>query len=310
MELSIVTTLYNSEKFIPHFIEKFVLILKDIGINKNEYEIIMVNDGSPDSSLKVAVEFKQKYSDVNIKILDLSRNFGHHNAFFSGISEAKGNYVFLIDSDMEVEPNCLKIFYNKIKSDENIDVVYGYLPNRKSTINEKLSDMFWVLINKLSNTNIPRNITTERIFSRVYVDALCKVGDFNLFLGGLFYWVGFNQVGIPLERSKKRAKSNYNLRRKLDLFINAVTSFSSFPLFIIFYLSIIFCFISGIYLLFIILRKLFYPETVLIGFSSLSVFIVFIGSLIVFCISIIGLYIAKIYDQTKNRPRFIIKKIY
>lgn len=307
MELSIVSTLYNSEEFVPELLNKLITCIESMGISRNNYEIILVNDGSPDRSLNIAIEEKMKYRDVNIKIIDLSKNFGHHNAFLAGIEFTKGDYVFLIDSDMEVSPDYLPVFYEEIKNNPDIDVVYGYLEKR--SINDYASVLFWWLFRKLSHLNIKLNMTTERIMNRNYVNGLLQIGDYNLFLGGLFEWVGFNQKGILVTRKFNRKVSNYNFSNKLKLFINAITSFTSYPLYLLFNLSIWIITLSLMYILYIVIKKIIYPQTILIGFTSIIASMYLIGGILLFSISLIGLYIDKIFNQVKNRPRFIIKKI-
>lgn len=310
MELSIVSTLYNSEKFIPELLKQLINTVKEMGISENNYEIILVDDGSPDNSLQVAINEKKKYPDVNITILELSKNFGHHNAFFAGFEIAKGNYTFLIDSDMDVGVSVLKVFFQKIKQDPSIDVVYGVIIKRSNTLSDKISEWFWILFNKISNINLPINITTERIFNKKYRESLCKVGDYNLFLGGLYHWVGFNMCPVPVTRKSNRTQTNYNLKKKANLFINAITSFSSYPLLLMFNFGLIFILLSGTYLSILIFRKIMHPQTLLMGFTSIASLILFVGSTIIFCLSIIGLYIEKIYNQVKNRPRYIIRNKY
>ncbi|MEM4313264.1 MAG: glycosyltransferase family 2 protein [Thermoplasmata archaeon] len=310
MELSIVSTLYNSEKFIPELLAQLIKIVKEIGIDETNYEIILVDDGSPDNSLEVAINEKKKYPNVNITIIELSRNFGHHNAFFAGFEIAKGYYTFLIDSDMDVDVSVLKIFFRKIKEEPSLDVVYGVITKRDNTISDKISKLFWKLFNKFSNINLPANITTERIFNQKYRESLCRLGDYNLFLGGLYHWVGFNMHSVQVIRKSNRIRSNYNLKKKVNLFINAITSFSSYPLILMFNFSLIFILISGIYLSILFVRKIIYPETIIMGFTSIVSLISFFGSIIVFCLSIIGLYIEKIYNQVKNRPRYIVRNIF
>ncbi|MEW6772622.1 MAG: glycosyltransferase family 2 protein [Bacteroidota bacterium] len=308
MKLSIVSTLYNSEKFIPKLIEELTKVVEEIGIDKRDYEIILVDDGSPDNSLKVALEEKKKYKDVNIIILELSRNFGHHKAFWAGISKSIGEYVFLIDSDMDVHPSYLKSFYSEILNQEDVDVVYGVLKDRK--LIKTTSNLFWKFFNYVSDVPVPLNITTERIMNRNYVNALLSLNDFNLFIGGLYYWVGFHQKSIEVRRISNRKKSNYVLTKRIHLFIEALTSFTSYPIWLILRLSLYLNVASIIYLFYLIIRKILYPETILLGYASIGALLVFFGSLIIFIICFIGIYIEKIFNQVKQRPRYIVRKEY
>lgn len=306
MQLSVVSTLYNSAPFIPQLLSRLIAVIEELNIK--EYEIILVNDGSPDESLKVALEERQKYPDKFIKIIQLSRNFGHHNAIVAGLRESRGDLVFLIDSDMDVDPEVLLVFHDYLSRNPHVDVVYGYIPQRKRA--DYISNIFWKIFKSMSKLNIRENPTTERLMRREYVDKLLQMGDYNLFLGGMFAWVGFDQVGIPVHRKSKRLRSNYNTIRKLSLFINAITSFTSYPLYLFFYFSIGVVSISFIYIVYIVVNKLLYPEKVLIGFSSIMASIYLMGGLLLLFISIVGLYVHKIFSQVQNRPLYIIKKIY
>ena len=200
MKLSVVSTLYQSKVFLDKFlieIEKAIQLIQIV-----DYELIFVNDGSPDNSLQYLITLKkEKYP--KIKIIDLSRNFGHHYSIQAGLIEAKGDLVFLIDNDLETHPNVLVNFYKTIKEDKSLDVVYGFQEVRKGNFIERvLGGLFWILINKLSDTKIPHNILTERLMTKEYVKALLRLNDANLFLGGMMYWVGFNQKGISIEKGQ------------------------------------------------------------------------------------------------------------
>lgn len=312
-EISVVTTLYNSAPFLKEFLHQTILTLKDIGFQS--YEIILVNDGSPDHSLNLALDLKRNvYKNENIKIIDLSRNFGHHYAALCGLEHSKGNIVFFIDSDLEVLPSSLKLFYEKfleVKEKDDIDVVYGYQSKRIGKWSEKYSaQLFWKLFNFLSNIKVPENILSERLMTRRYVDALIQMKDRNVFLGGMFYWVGFKQIGIDITRQKKREKSNYSLIRKIALFINAITSFSAYPLYLLFWIGIFIFFITTLIILFLIIRKLFFPNTILIGYTSITVLLLHIEGLIILVGSVLGLYLAKLFNQSLERPIYIVKDIY
>lgn len=312
-EISVVTTLYNSAPFIEEFLKETLQTIKDIGFQS--YEIILVNDGSPDDSLGIAINLKRTfYKNENIKIIDLSRNFGHHYAALCGLEHSRGNLVFFIDSDLEVPPTTLKLFYEKyleVKEKNDVDVVYGYQSNRIGKWSEKYSaQLFWKLFNFLSNIKVPENILSERLMTKRYVDALLQMNDRNVFLGGMFYWVGFNQIGVDITRQKKREKSNYSLIKKIVLFINAITSFSSYPLYLLFWIGIFMFFTTTLIILFLIIRKIIFPDTILIGYTSITVLLLHIEGLTILVVSILGLYIAKLFNQSLERPKYIVKDIY
>jgi putative glycosyltransferase len=163
MKLSVVTTLYKSKNFLEIFLKEISSAIETLAIEN--FELVFVNDGSPDDSVAYLLERKKDISQI--KIIDLSRNFGHHYAIQAGLNYASGEYVFLIDNDLETPPSILVDFFNEIKKDNTLDVVYGYQEARKGNfIEKKTGSVFWVLINKLSDTKIPHNILTERLITK------------------------------------------------------------------------------------------------------------------------------------------------
>jgi len=250
MKLSIVTSLYCSGDHLKTFCERITKTAEKI---TNNYELILVNDGSPDESLKIALELKNQYHQI--KVLDLSRNFGQHKALMTGISHASGDYIFIIDCDLEEEPELLTLFWEKIKQNNNADVLYGIQRKRKGGWYESLSGyLFYKFFNFLSYIKIPNNLATIRLMKRSYVDALLKFKESELFLGGLFSATGFTQFPVEIDK-KNLSKSTYHNKNKIQLFINSITSFSSDPLILIFYMGLIVTLSSFMGILFILYQK-------------------------------------------------------
>ncbi|KZS41292.1 glycosyl transferase [Aquimarina aggregata] len=306
MKLSIVTTLYKSEGFVQEFYERVHKTTLKI---TEDYEIIFVNDGSPDYSRLKVLEIRDK--DTNVKLVDLSRNFGHHYAIQAGLSISDGDIVFLIDCDLETPPEVLEKLYAVFDNKEKFDVVYAYQEVRKGNWFEQVSgDMFYTFLNALSETLIPRNILTERIMRKKYVDSLLELGDANLFLGGMMYWVGYHQKGIPISKSQRKGKSTYTLKKRISLLINAVASFSAKPLTWLFNFGVIISLLSFVTGGLLILVKMYYGEQIQVGWTSLLVINILILGIISTFLGVIGIYMYKIFKQVQNRPNFIIKKIY
>lgn len=308
MKLSIVSTLYRSKVFLDEFLLHISQAIAQI--NVEEYELIFVNDGSPDDSLQHLVTLKkEKYPQI--KVIDLSRNFGHHYAIQAGLIHAKGEFIFLIDNDLETPPNVLVRFYSEMQKDPNLDVVYGYQKTRKgNTIERVLGSMFWSMINRLSDTKIPHNILTERLMSKAYVKALLSLNDANLFLGGMMYWVGFNQKGIAIEKGQREGASTYSLKKRADLMLQAVTSFSGKPLVYLFYFGLIVSFLSVLLIIYLIVQKIIYVDEVQLGWTSLVAINVLVLGVICTFLGVMGIYVYKIFRQVQGRPNAIIKKIY
>jgi putative glycosyltransferase len=307
MKLSVVTTLYRSKGFLEVFLKEIISAIKIIDIY--DFELIFVNDGSPDDSVKYLLERKKDISQI--KVIDLSRNFGHHYAIQAGLNYASGEYIFLIDNDLETPPSVLVDFYNEIKKDTTLDVVYGFQETRKGNfIEKKAGSIFWVLINKLSDTKIPHNILTERLMTKQYVNELLRLQDVNLFLGGMMHWIGFNQKGLAIKKGLREGASTYSLKKRAELMLQAITSFSGKPLEWLFYSGLIISFFSIIFICFLITKKIIYQNTVEIGWTSIIAINVLILGIISTFLGIIGIYISKIFKQVQSRPNVIIKKIY
>jgi len=307
MELSVVSTLYRSRIFLETFLEE---ILKSVeAIQVKEFELIFVNDGSPDDSLDYLIS--RKADITQISILDLSRNFGHHYAIQAGLTHASGKHIFLIDNDLEAPPSLLIDFYTKLKENPSADVVFGYQEDRKGGFIEKnFGKTFWYLINILSDTRIPHNILTERLMTRQFVTELLRLGDANLFLGGMLHWTGFRQIGVPVKKGTRQGASTYSAFKRTELMLQAITSFSSKPLEWLFYSGVVISFISIFFIIFLVIKKLIYQDLVSIGWTSLIAVNILILGIISTFLGIIGIYISKIFRQVQSRPNFIIRKIY
>lgn len=305
--ISIVTSLYKSYVFLDEFISRTLDSLKFI--NCSDFELIFVNDGSPDDSVDFLLQKQKKIPQI--KIIDLARNFGHHYALQAGLKYAKGDNVFIIDNDLETPPEILIKFHKELTSNKQLDVVYGYQEYRKGALFERISGkLFWNIFNKLSPVKVPANILTERLMTRQYIDSLLALNDSNLFLGGMFYWVGYNQRGIPVKKGLRETKSTYSFSKKINLMLYAITSFSSKPLEWMLKFGIFVSSFSFIFLIVIALNKLLNGNNVQVGWTSLVAAIIFLLGILSTFMGLIGIYVGKIYTQVQGRPNVIIKKIY
>ena len=305
-QLSIVTTLYRSERFLEKFVSQCELAMAEIACDN--YEIVFVNDGSPDNSLAKVLQLKE--SNKHIVAVDLSRNFGHHYAIMAGLNCASGDLVFLIDCDLEVPPTQIPVFYNKFNA-EQCDVVYGVQETRKGSFIERtIGRLFYSFFNNLTDTQIPENLLTERLMSRRYVNELIKLGDKNIFMAGMMQWVGFKQIPITIKKGQREGKSTYTFGKRIALSMQAITSFSSYPLVVLFKFGFFISAISVITGLYFLIYKLINPEIVLSGFTFLIVALLFSVGVIISSLGVLGIYIDKLFNQTKDRPTFIVKDIY
>ncbi len=303
MKLSIVTSLYFSSPYIMEFYERICLAAEKI---TDDYEIILVNDGSPDNSLEVAISLFEK--DKRIKIIDLSKNFGHHKAIMTGLSYSSGDLVFQIDIDLEEEPEILVDFYETfVQSD--VDVVYGVQKKRKGGLFEKISGFFfYTLFNLLSNVKLPHNILMARLMSRRYVNSLLAHQEREVALGGLWQITGYNQIPIYVNKNNK-GSTTYTLYKRISLSLKHITSFSNRPLIFISILGVIIIGLTIIYALYNLYIYTIVGETPS-GFTSIILSIWLLGGLTIFSLGVIAIYLSTVFIETKNRPYTIVRHIY
>jgi putative glycosyltransferase len=305
-ELSIVTTVFKSECYLQEFLRLVEEAISQLGYQS--YEIVFVLDGISDGSKALLLD-KQK-STPQVKIVELSRNFGHHPAMSAGLSFATGDLVFLIDCDLEVSPLVL-VEFAALLQHSGADVVYGVQEVRKGAFIERtMGGYFWKAFNSLSDTKVPLNTVTERLMTRNYVDALLTVGDKNVFLAGMMHWIGYKQIPCIIRKGQRKGESTYTLGKRINLLVEAITSFSEKPLRLLFYLGILVLVVTSFIASVFIIRKLLYPETVLMGFTSVVVVLLFGVGMILSALGLIGIYLSKVFNQVKNRPLYAVRKVY
>lgn len=302
MKLSIVTTLYNTSDFLDEFMDQCMRFLLVLPIDS--YEFIIVDDGSSVEQVNKAKYICSNFS--NIFLVCLSRNFGHHQAMLRGLEQSNGDLVFLIDSDLEEDPGDCLVLFNELKL-SNADLVFGYQEKRRGGVWERISGYsFYFLIQKFMKVDISRNVMTSRLMSRRYVDALLSYPEKQINFAGLSSLVGFKQKMIPLEKLRLR-RTSYSFSRKLKVLVDAITSFSSKPLELIFGAGLLIFSVASTVTSIFLAQWLIYGNSAN-GWVSLIVSIWLLGGLIMLSLGIIGIYISRIFIETKNRPRTIVKE--
>ena len=272
----------------------------------NDYEIILVNDGSPDDALDKAIAAGRR--DSHVVVIDLSRNFGQHKAVMTGMGHARGEYVFLIEIDLEESPGWVVDFHEDLKVSPNADVVYGIQGKRKGGFFERLSGaLFYKVFNLFAQFKMPENHVTARLMTRRYVEALLMHRDRALFLGGVYQQVGFRQIPHGVTKVS-HSETTYTIQRKLLLVVNAMISFSSAPL------SLIFWFGLGVFLfsafIFIWVIYQWWVESIAPGWTSIIASIWAVGGILMLSLGVIGLYLKKVLEEVKDRPYTVIRQIY
>lgn len=304
MKLSIVATLYQSAPYVAEFHRRSTAAA--IELVGDDYEIVLVNDGSPDNSLELAIQLTEQ--DSHVVVVDLSRNFGHHKAMMTGLAQTNGERVFLVDSDLEEEPEWLISFSRKMQT-EGSDVTYGIQSSRKGNFLEKISGyIFYRIFRFLTGISQPNNIVTARLMSRRYVLALLEHKERELNIGGLWIITGFRQTCQVVQKGNT-SQTSYSFSNKLSHLVNAVTSFSSKPLVYIFYTGLL-IFISAVFFILKLIYQFFFVAAPPSGYTSVIASIWLFSGLIIFSLGVQGIYISKIFTEVKQRPYTIIRSVY
>jgi putative glycosyltransferase len=304
MILSIVTSLYNSAPYIEEFYGRVLAQIQSLPV---DYEIVFVDDGSPDNALDVAVKIADR--DPHVSVVELSKNFGHHKAMMTGLSQARGDLVFLIDVDLEEPPEILGDFYREL-TEKSVDIVFGIQQQRHGTWFQRTSgEAFYHLYNLLSSNVIPRNQLRARLMTRRYVDALLRHREQLFMIEILCNITGFKQVAFPMNKTGYKGISSYTLRRRIRLFINGITMSSNRPLIFIGYLGALITILAAFYTGLTLLQYLFGVATP-DGWTSLIISVWFLGRLTIFSLGIIATYLSVMFEEIKARPYSIIAKVH
>jgi putative glycosyltransferase len=300
--LSIVSTLYGSAGHLEAFYDRITGVASRLF---PDYELILVDDGSPDRSLEVALSLCAR--DARVRVIELSRNFGHHRAMMTGLARARGELVFLIDCDLEEQPEWLDAFSARLQ-ETGADVVYGMQEARRGSWFERVSgDLFYKIFNLLSDFPVPSNVSTARLMKRAYVRSLVAHRDREIFIAGLWAATGYRQVPMAVTKQRLRP-STYTVRRRVRILIDAVTSFSRRPLVLVFYAGIAIVVSSVLAASYLIWRQM--TSGFLPGWASVVVSVWLIGGLTLFSIGLVGIYLSRVFIESKRRPLTIVRKVY
>ena len=304
MKLSIVSTLFSSAPYINEFYDR---IRREAELLTTNFEMLFVNDGSPDNVLDLALALQK--TDPRIQIIDLSRNFGHHKAMMTGLDYASGDLVFLIDVDLEEPPEILALFY-KTLCQENADVAYGVQsPRHGPWLTRTFASLFYLIFRLLSEYDIPPDSLTARLMTKRYVDQLVRHKEHLSNMIGLWEITGFRQVPVPVRKNPFKGTTTYTFRRRMATAMFAITAFSGRPLRFIAYLGCAMTAISALYIVFLLIDYFLFDIAVS-GWTSVIVSIWFLGGIILFCLGIISTYLAVIFIETKNRPFTVVRQLY
>ncbi|MCL2171086.1 MAG: glycosyltransferase family 2 protein [Defluviitaleaceae bacterium] len=304
-KISLVIPCFNEQESIPLFLEKMAEISKEMaGV---DFEMIFIDDGSGDDTL--AILRRAAAEDAGVHYIALSRNFGKEAAVLAGLDAARGDFVAVIDADLQHPPELLPQMYAGIV-DEGYDCVATRRVNRdgEPAIRSFFARRFYRLVNRISDTQMVDGATDYRLMTRQMVDAVLSLKEYNRFSKGLFSWVGFSTKWIDYQNIPRVAGNTTWSFRKLFLYsLDGITAFSVRPLAISSFFGILFCLVAFIGALFIIIRWLIYGDPVA-GWASTMCIILFVGGIQLFSTGVLGQYLAKVYLEGKNRPVYIIKE--
>ena len=303
MLISVVTTSFNSSNHISKFLRQ----VEDLFFENNlDYEIIIVDDGSSDDSIK-KIQNIQKQTN-KITLIELSRNFGHHPAISCGLKHAIGDLIFLIDSDLEEEPKIFNKFYKELNAND-LDLVFGRQKSRRGGLLEKISgNLYYFFLNKILGFKIPKNMVTSRLMRREYLDAYLQFKESEFLLSGITELTGFKKKGIFVEKIRKY-KTNYNSIKKMQVLVKSITNYSSRPLYFLFYFGLIISIISFCIILYLIFLG-FVREIEVSGWLTLACLSWLGVGITVLSNGIIAIYIKTIFLEVKKRPITIIRRIH
>ncbi len=300
MDISVVSPVYKAKKMVDILVAQLIETLSKI---TNDFEILLIDDGSPDNSWESIIESSKK--DSRVKGIRLSRNFGQHNAITAGLDTCKGEWVVIIDCDLQDNPEEIIKLYNKAK--EGFDVVLARRGKRKDSLIKVFQNwLFYKVFNYLTDMNCDSEVGAFRILSRKVVENLKQIREENRYIHGLVQWTGFSTASIDVIHGKRtEGSSTYTLGKMIHLAIGTIISYSDKPLRVVTMLGFSLSFIAFVYGTYILLRAIFLGSPVT-GWTSLFVSLYFLSGVIITILGIIGIYLGKTFSEVKKRPLYVI----
>ena len=299
-KISVVSPVYKASGMLLELVDELKLAFESLNVT---YEIILVNDASPDNSWEIIQEMSKK--DSKIIGIQLSRNFGQHPAILAGLSKAIGEWVVVMDCDLQDQPKEIAKLYQKAQ--EGFDVVLAKRIERKDSYFKKMtSKVFYKVFNFLAGVQMNSEISNFGIYKRKVIDSILLMGDGTIFFPLFVKWVGFKQTAIEIKHSKRNeGTSSYSFFKLLQLSFNTIISFSDKPLKLFLGFGITISLLSFIGAVMVLIKALL-GDIEVIGYSSIFICICLFSGIIITILGVIGIYLGKMYDQVKNRPTYII----
>ena len=305
MNLSLVIPCYNEQDNVEKLFNE---INRVFASRVEDYEFVFVNDGSTDNTYKNLKKLFESNPQHNIQVLSFSRNFGKESAIYAGLSKAKGDMVCLIDADLQQRPEVVLEMLEVMSQDEDTDCVTAFQEHRKEgKAISAIKSVFYKMINKICDIDFVNGASDFRLMKRKMVNAILEMTEYNRFSKGIFSWIGFNTKYIPYTvADRESGETKWNFRKLMRYAIDGIVSFSTAPLKLSIYVGFISAALSIIYLIVVIIQKLCFGISVP-GYATIVVLLLFLGGTQLFCMGLLGEYLAKVFTQVKNRPIFILK---
>ena len=303
-KISIIVPCYNEEEVLNIFYEKITEVSKGIDAN---FEYIFVDDGSSDRTLEILKKYSKE--DERVRFISFSRNFGKESAMYAGLKAAEGDYVAIMDADLQDPPDLLKEMYETLLTKE-YDCVATKRKTRKGEpiLRSLFSVLFYKIINKMTKTEIVNGARDYRLMSRKMVDSILEVTEYNRFSKGIFSWVGFKTKWLEYDNIERAAgKTKWSFWKLFIYSLDGITAFSTAPLIFSAVIGVLFCLVAFLMIIFIIAKTLIYGDPVS-GWPSTICVILFVAGVQLFCIGIMGQYMSKEYMEVKHRPIYIVKE--
>lgn len=298
---SVIVPVFNEEGNLDELYRRLVAVFQKIG---KSYELVFVDDGSRDNSFSILERLHA--ADPNVRAVKFSRNFGHHLAISAGIDAARGQAVVMMDADLQDLPEEIETLYATFE--KGYDVVFGVRQNKKHSLFKRItSKAFTTLTNRMIRGEHSINTHIFRMCSRRVIDAVKACREQHRFIVGLISWVGFRQIGVPVQHGARFAgETKYSLSKMIKLALNSITSFTHVPLQLASYLGVFVSSLSFLYLVYLIIKKIAF-DTAIEGWTSTMVAIVFFSGVQLLCLGILGEYLGRIYSETQARPLYVVE---
>ena len=303
--ISVVVPCYNEEKTIPFFYEEITKIINDM--KEVDFEIVFIDDGSSDTTLSIIKELHE--NNEFCRYLSFSRNFGKEAALYAGLEAAKGDFVVIMDVDLQDPPSYIPNMY-EILSDSEYDCVATMRADRKGekVIRSFFSELFYKIMNKMTQIEVKQGSRDFRMMTRQMVNAIMSMSERNRFSKGLFMWVGFKTKWLDYKNVERvDGETKWSFLKLVKYGLEGIMAFSMVPLAVVSWIGLFFCFVAFLVVLLLVIKNLIWHDPVP-GWASMTCIIVFLGGIQMLCMGVIGRYIASMYTEIKQRPIYVLKE--